>query len=264
MTTRTFTTGDGTTILADINDSLRIVNAGPPVIALPPLKPGPIGVAMLFVPRAVSLVEQVPMLVYYHGHHGPSSIEGYVNQMPERDFRPSLAGSKVFLVEPQGGPLSKFGDLGTPAGLSSLIDGAMWNALVNGQPPRPSPIPTPKPPSLIVAAFSGGGDALNAVVFGARADYVNLISEVWCFDSMYSGEGAQWVQWARKPENAKKTLRVRVSTEVDNAGGSPAAQLKIIQEAVKGRPAANIDVAKAVDSTHEGLPGKFIAQWLKP
>ena len=60
-----------------------------PVIALPPLKSGAIGAAMLFVPKAVFQVEQVPMLVYFHGHHGPNSIEGYVNQMPRQRARPS-------------------------------------------------------------------------------------------------------------------------------------------------------------------------------
>jgi len=81
---KTITTGDGTTHFVDINDRLRIVSAGPPVIALPPLKSGAIGAAMLFVPKAVFQVEQVPMLVYFHGHHGPNSIEGYVNQMPKQ------------------------------------------------------------------------------------------------------------------------------------------------------------------------------------
>ena len=259
---KTITTGDGTTHFVDINDRLRIVSAGPPVIALPPLKSGAIGAAMLFVPKAVFQVEQVPMLVYFHGHHGPNSIEGYVNQMPQqRDFRPLLAGEKVLLVEPQGGPYSNFGDLGTPYGLCSLIDGAMWNALLLGQPPRPSPVPTPKPPSLILAAYSGGGAALTKILLGAKADYANLISEVWCFDSMYSSEGAQLVQWANA---TKKTLRVRVSTEVANAKGSPAAQASAIEEAIKAARPSNIDIAKPVPSTHEGLPSKFIAEWLAP
>ena len=43
---------------------------------------------MLFIPLQVSLVEQVPMVVYYHGHNAQHSIEGYIQAMSVRDFRP--------------------------------------------------------------------------------------------------------------------------------------------------------------------------------
>src|SRR5580692_6524296 len=76
---------------------------------------------MLFIPLKVSLVEQVPMLVYYHGHNSQHSIEGYIQAMTQRDFRPSLKDKQVLLVEPWGGGGSRFGALQTPAGLELLI-----------------------------------------------------------------------------------------------------------------------------------------------
>jgi len=154
---KTVTDGHGTAHFFDVHDSIRIVSHGPPVVALPPAKNGSIGATMLFIPQAVSLVEQATMLVYYHGHHGPATIEGYVTAKRERNFRPLLRNKKVLLVEPQG-PRSKFVDLGTPAGLASLIDDAMFTAFVHGPTPRVAPVPTPKPPALILAAFSGSGD----------------------------------------------------------------------------------------------------------
>ena len=246
---------NGTTQIFDVSGDIRIIKKGPPIVALPPLA---IGTALLFIPQAVTLADQVPMLVYYHGHHGPQSIEGYVNELKERDFRPLLRSTKVLLVEPQGGPLSRFGQLGTPAGLTRLIDQAMSTALRLGPPGRRMPDPIPKPSSLILAGFSGGGAALNNVVLDVKADYISRLSEVWCFDSMYSFEGKKWVDWVRQAGNSKRQLRVRVSTE--EANGRPGAQARVINQALTW--AGEIDVEEPVESTHEGLPSKFIADWL--
>src|SRR5450755_434412 len=102
---KSVTDGNGTTHFFDVFDGKATV-----------------GQSMLYIPLAVSLVEQVPMLVYYHGHNGQHSIEGYVKAMPQRDFRPALKDKKVLLVEPWGGTRSTFGNLGTAAGLGTLID----------------------------------------------------------------------------------------------------------------------------------------------
>src|SRR5262249_38912374 len=173
-----------------------------------------LGRAMLFIPQAVSLVEQVPMLIYYHGHHnahGPAKIEDYIAKKTERDFRPLLRDKKVLLVEPEGGLSSNFRGLSDAAGTSTLIWRAMQKAF-EGPPARPLPKHVPKPPSIIFAAFSGGGATMNEVALDKSADYAGLISEVWCFDSMYSEEGNKWVAWAKE---TKKTLRVRTSDEED-------------------------------------------------
>jgi hypothetical protein len=123
--------------------------------------------------------------------------------------------------------------------------------------PRTLPDPVPKPPSLIVAGFSGGGATLNKVVFGVKADYVNRISEVWCLDSMYSGEGRKWVAWAKE---TKKKLRVRVSKQ--EGTGDPRAQADVVRAAKKGGGLDNIDIDGVIDTTHEKLPGMFLQQWL--
>jgi len=255
------TDGNGTTHFFTVYDKfeagVQITKIGPHEQRLTNVVRGR---AMLFIPNAVSLAEQVPMLVYYHGHHGPRLIEGYIKEMPaERDFRPLLKDTKVVLIEPQGGPLSKFGHLGTPAGVTLLLWRAMQKAFA-GPPERKLPKPVPSPPSLILAGFSGGGAALKDVVLDSKADYMKLLTEVWCFDSMYSGEGEKMVNFAR---DSKKKVRVRVSTEVANDKGSPSGQADKIQKLMTEPLRAVVDIEKAVNSTHEGLPGKFVAEWLK-
>jgi hypothetical protein len=252
------TDGNGTTRFFTVYDKfsagVQITSTGPHEQRLTNVVRGR---AMLFIPQAVSLAEQVPMLVYYHGHHGPSLIEGYIKEKAERDFRPLLKDKKVLLVEPQGGPLSRFEFLGTPAGLTLLLWRAMQKAF-EGPPERKLPKQVPNPSSLILVGFSGGGAAVKKLVLpDVKADYTNRLTAVWCFDSMYSGEGDEYVNWARK---SKKTLRVRVSTTEDT--GKPRAQAAVIRAAKKAPRDDNIDIDKAIETSHEKLPGLFIPGWL--
>ena len=135
-------------------------------------------------------------------------------------------------------------------------------AISLGPPPRAAPTPPPKPPSLILAGFSGGGATLKKVVLGSKADYISRLSEVWCLDCMYSGEGDEWVAWAKDKGNAKKKLRVRVSDE--ESTGSPRAQADVIRQSIKPKSESNIDIDKTIHVSHEGLPGKFMPGWLQP
>ena len=255
---KTITDANGTTHFFEVYGSDPIiVSRGPPIIALPPPV---IGTAMVFIPRATSLVEQVPMLVYYHGHNGSASIEDYIKANKHRDFRPLLQSTKVVLVEPWGGHKSKFGDLASGAGLARLIDQAMSAALRLGPGARRVLGPTPRPQSLILAGFSGGGATLRNVVIGSKADYIHRLTEAWCLDCMYSGEGQSWLDWARTGGNSGRTLRVRTSTE--EGTGSPRAQAKIIRDAAEHRRDPNIDIEKTTQAGHEQLPSLFIQGWL--
>jgi hypothetical protein len=250
--TKTLTDGNGTTHFFDVYPAKRTRHVN-----------DVIGKAMLFIPIGTSMVEQVPMLIYYHGHNKQASIERYVKAQKERDFRPLLASKKVLLVQPWGGHYSNFGALQTAAGVSALIDQAMFIALTYGPPVRPMPplgTPTPKPQSLIIAGFSGGGHPLNSVVIDSKGDYLNRLTEAWSFDSMYWAEGQKWVNWAHGSGNSGKKLRVRLSTGEDS--GKPRAQAEIIRKAIKGAPAGNIDIDQPITSTHEELPGRFIPGWL--
>ena len=250
--TKTVTDGNGTTHFFDVSPGTRTRSPR-----------DKIGAAMLFIPLATKMVEQVPMLVYYHGHKGPDTIEGYVNSKKERDFRSKLAAKKVLLVEPQGGPFSQFGTLATPAGLATLIEQAMFIALTYGPPVRPmAPLgaPIPKPKSLILAGFSGGGDALRAVVIDSKADYINRLAEVWCFDCMYSGEGKAWSNWSIQTARGNQHLRVRVTEKgFGETTGKPRAQYEDMIQA--GLPIDG-DFDAPVKTDHETLPGMFIEKWL--
>jgi hypothetical protein len=257
--TKTITDANGTTHFFEVYGNEPVVlSQGPPVVALPPPE---IGSAMVFVPRAVSLVEQVPMVVYYHGHNGSSSIEDYLKADKYRDFRAKLASAKAVLVEPWGGHRSKFHALGTSAGLSSLIDQAMSTAIRLGSPVRSVPSPVPRT-SLILAGFSGGGATLKNLVMGSTADYIHRLKEVWCLDCLYSEEGQSWLNWARTSGNAGRMLRVRTSTAENT--GSPRRQAKIILDAVRRAGDANIDIEEPTRVGHEELPGLFIQDWLTP
>jgi hypothetical protein len=259
MAEKTIVDANGTTHFFEVYGSEPIIlKKGPPVVALPPPV---IGSAMVFVPRAVSLAEHVPMVVYYHGHNGSSSIEDYIKANKYRDFRAKLRGTKAVLVEPWGGYKSKFGALGTPAGLNSLIDEAMSTAIRLASPPRSVPYPIPKA-RLILAGFSGGGATLKNLVIGSKADFIQRLKEVWCIDCMYSGEGQSWLDWAKSPANAGRTLRVRTSDE--ESTGSPRTQAKIILDAVTRKHEPNIDIEKTTHARHEELPGLFIEEWLAP
>jgi hypothetical protein len=219
-----------------------------------PDKGNPAGV-MLFIPLAVSLVEQAPLLVYYHGHNSQHSIESYVQAMTQRNFRPSLRDKQVLLVEPWGGGGSRFGALQTPAGLEALIDLVMFTAISNGPPARPCPVRSPAPKSLILSGFSGGGQALNGVAMGAGAAYLRLLTEIWCFDCMYSEEGGKWATWAA----ANKSVKLRVRLSSGESSGSPRKQGGILAAASKG---LNVDVGAVIQSGHEDLPGKCISTFL--
>jgi len=236
---RSTTDSNGTTHLFDVFDGKSVV-----------------GKAMAFVPIGVGMVEQVPMIVYYHGHNGQGSIEDYIKALKARDFRPKLRTKKVVFVEPWGGHMSKFGALGTGAGLPTLISAAMFTAISNGPTTRPCPANPPPPPSLIMAGFSGGGATLKNIVLESKSPSLSLLTEAWCFDCMYSGEGQAWVNWAKSSDNADKQLRVRVTTSEDT--GAPRAQAKIIQ----ATPRPNIDIKGPVELGHEACPGEFIPDWI--
>ena len=236
--TKTVTDANGTTHFFDVFNGASVL-----------------GTAMAFLPAGVAIAESVPMAVYYHGHNSQTSIEGYIQAMKQRDFRPLLASKKVLWVEPWGGTLSKFGTMATGPGLTTLIESAMFTAISYGKPSRPRPVKPPPPPSLILAGFSGGGASLNAVV-KSSSTYLSLLTEAWAFDCLYSEEGQKntWVDWAKA--NTGKTLRVRVST--GETGGSPRRENKII----KAAGVSNIDSDDPVATGHEDCPGKFIPQWL--
>ena len=231
---------------------------------------------MVFVPLKVSLPEQAPMLVYYHGHDkkdgkpllNHKDIDDYVRSRPERDLRPRLMSKRVVLVEPWGQWSSTFPGLGGTQGLTALVRKAMCVAISQGPPARPcSEDAPPWPPSLILAGFSGGGATLKSAGIGLTGPCLALLTEVWCFDCMYSGEGGAWLKWARA--NAK-TLRVRVTSASAAHGegsGAPRREAAGMQAAIGKQSdwgADSIDVGAPVDTSHEALPGMFIPRWLSP
>ena len=233
---KTVTDGNGTTHFFDVVDKMIVI-----------------GKAMVFVP-ARSLVEAVPMLVYYHGHNSQDSIEGYIGEWNSCDFRPLLGAKKSRVGRALGWHEVKVRNAHDRFGPDDP------DRLGNGyrhfrRPGRASPATPPPPQSLIIAGFSGGGAALNARG-GSNSAYLGRLSEAWAFDCLYSEEGQRqtWVNWAKA--NGSKRLRLRVTTM--ETSGSPRRENKII----RATPLPNIDAADPVGVGHEDCPGTFIPQWI--
>lgn len=229
--TTTVTDGNGTSHFVEVFDGKRVT-----------------GKALVFLPAGVTLAEQVPMLVYFHGYNSQNDLDSYMKAAPARDLRKVLRGKKALLVEPWGGNKSTFGAFTSAAGLATLIEYAMFTAVSYGPPTRPCPVKPPPPASLILAGFSGGGAPLQAAVKAGPPPH--LFKQVWCFDCMYSGEGAAWVKWAKA--NPDKTLRVRATTK--ESSGKPRAEAKVVE-------AAGLD-AEIVEMSHEDCPATFIPKFL--
>jgi hypothetical protein len=71
-----------------------------------------IGNAMAFVPNGTGLVEQAPMVVYFHGvsFAHAQNIETYLSsEKGIWDIRTALSTEKMVLVVPWGGPRSQGG-----------------------------------------------------------------------------------------------------------------------------------------------------------
>jgi hypothetical protein len=197
-------------------------------------------VAMLFVPVAVH-IDHAPMIVYFHGWSSsddtpPKSIEEYIGSNPVRDFRPLMKQKKVTLIEPWGGTYSKqFFSAATPLGLPAMLDAAIGQT---------------RPSSLIMVGFSGGGVALRNTAPKLSGTTFSLLSEVWCLDCMYSGEGDEWGSWSRK---TGKRLRVGLSS--GESSGLPRAQERNIGKGEK-------ITIEHFDCGHEPLPRQCIESWL--
>jgi hypothetical protein len=233
------------------------------------------GKAMVFIPKSVS--SQAPVLVYYHGYtntndkaHGQHSIGDYIawtdtdphhrsGRPQPRDLRPLLKDKKVVLVEPWGGQRSNFGHLGYPLDPVKLIAAAaaMLKDLGGKASSRP----------LILAGFSGGGSALKKAVSNLRATpSFSSLTDVWCFDCMYSDkdkdgksvdvDGRYWLKWAQ--DNPSKKVHVCLSTGGGGKGTIPLKEAEYIQAGAKSL--TNIEIIKK-DTNHEALPGMCIQDW---
>lgn len=218
-----------------------------------------IGDAMAFLPTSVKMAEAVSTLVYFHGHNDSADLPAYLRSNPTtRDLRPLLSAKQVTLIQPWGGHGSAFQQFQTGDGLTALIEYGLRVMIEYATPTRPCPVQVPNPPAIILAAHSGGGTALKAAA-NSSSSYLNLVSQVWGFDCMYSGEGNDWVRWCRA--NGGKRLRVRASTHPPSR--KPREEAEKILAAVRNRtnPLRNADV-EVVNLAHSLFPRTFIPAFL--
>lgn len=218
-----------------------------------------IGDAMAFLPAGITAAESVPTLVYFHGHNSVANLPAYLRSNPStRDLRPLLSGKRVALIQPWGGHHSAFGRFQTGPGLTALIETGLRVLIEYATPSRPCPVQVPNPPAVILAAHSGGGEALRAAV-KSSSTYLPLVEQVWAFDCMYSGEGDEWIRWCRA--NSSKRFRVRASTH--QWSRKPRAEAEKILAATRHRthPLQNADV-EVVNLAHDSFPRTFIPAFL--
>jgi hypothetical protein len=171
-----------------------------------------IGNAMAFVPNSTGLVEQVPMVIYFHGisFAHAQNLETYLSsEKGIWDIRSALSTEKMLLVVPWGGPMSQgsYAAFFSATALSELIQTAMRVAITNGSAKR-QVAEVPWPAKLVLAGHSGGGLALLKAA-NAKTPYSRLLTDVWALDCMYWHEGNDWVRWCNRSDNANRTLHVR-------------------------------------------------------
>lgn len=218
-----------------------------------------IGDAMAFLPAGITAAESVPTLVYFHGHNTQANLAAYLRSNPSaRDLRPLLSGKRVALIQPWGGHQSAFQRFQTGPGLTALIEGGLRVLIEYAIPSRPCPVQIPNPPAVILAAHSGGGEALRAAA-KSSSTYLPLVEQVWAFDCMYWSEGNDWIGWCRA--NTSKRLRVRASTHQWSRKPRAEAE-KILAATQRGAsPLQNADVG-VVDLAHDSFPRTFIPAFL--
>lgn len=214
-----------------------------------------IGNAMAFVPNGTGLVEQAPMVVYFHGKSfaHAHNLETYLSsEKGIWDIRPALRMEKVLLVMPWGGPLSQggFASFFGAAALAELIQTAMRVAVVNGAVKRTDVAEVPWPASLVLAGHSGGGLALLKAA-NAKTPYSRLLTDVWALDCMYWYEGKDWVKWCN--ENTGQTLHVR-------AANKPLKPKVQADEMLKTRP-KNADI-EIVSVGHFDMPKTYAPEFV--
>jgi hypothetical protein len=213
-----------------------------------------IGNAMCFVPNGTGLVEQAPMVVYFHGVSfvHAQNIETYLSsEKGIWDIRTALSTEKMVLVVPWGGPRSQNGysSFFGAAALTELIQTAMRVAIVNGATKR-EVAEVPWPHRLVLAGHSGGGLALLKAA-NASTPYSRLVTDVWALDCMYWHEGGDWVRWCHK--NTSRTLHVR-------AVNKPLKPKIQADEMLKSKP-KNADI-QIVNVGHFEMPKVYAPQFV--
>jgi hypothetical protein len=139
----------------------------------------------IYLPEKYHPESQVNVLVYLHGHKREDLVRGSIEDIlaaPGYKFRDQIAktGKNFVLVAPTLGTKAQSGDLMTSGGAETYL-GVVMKALSMGGPHST----TPDVGNIVVAAHSGAGLTLLAILQQASMDFRKKITECWGFDCLY-------------------------------------------------------------------------------
>ncbi len=157
----------------------------------------------IFIPENYRPQQRVDLILYLPGHKNSRNltIDRYWRILPLRAFREKLNESRknVILVTPTLGLHSQAGWLDQSGGLDHYM-GLIMAALGRYGPYQGR---TPEVGNIILAAHSGGGDAMRKII-ASNQRYSPNIRECWGFDCFYSdADPVVSARWARSRPDSR-------------------------------------------------------------
>ena len=186
---------------------------------------------VLFIPSKFRNDPRLRLILYFHGFtDGKPDLRSYMHRLPSPlPLRKIIGGDGRFaFAMPWLG--TQCASLGHITGSAIAFDAyltALTAALAGLATGLPNFLATPGL-QLILAAHSGGGDALSKAVMLSSSAFNNVVTNVWAFDCFYPYTSAPpWVAWANT--NKRKTLSIyytampkgtaTISTAIDRGTG---------------------------------------------
>lgn len=210
----------------------------------------------LFVPDKYHHDPATRLIVYYHGWtRGNPDLRSYLHWTTPLPIRKILADDGRFaFAMPWLGVKSLERDHIT--GSTAAFD-AWLNAVIAAINPRGTASAgsgaTPKV-QLILAAHSGGGDALDATIILASA-FVKAVQDVWAFDCFYTDRSERWIHWANADKDNHHLTIFYIDTGNPRSNTAPASR-EIGRRTGKNAPTHEL-------GDHENMPKNLLPGLLK-
>ncbi|MBA3500566.1 MAG: hypothetical protein M4D80_13435 [Myxococcota bacterium] len=159
-------------------------------LGIPKIKP----MTAVFVPHGYRHGPTVDLMLYLHGHTGPTPIKSYFRR-EDAPVRQRVAASKknIILVAPSLGMRSESGVLVEKGGLDRFL-----GLVLAGLGVARGANPTLR--HLILAAHSGGGTHMATLAVRESRAAVQNVRACWGFDCFYNPllDPPKWLTWARR------------------------------------------------------------------
>jgi hypothetical protein len=205
------------------------------------------------LPPGYNVDEEVDVILYLHGHGGPSPIDRYWSARNARrgnrsPLREGLAASRndAVLVAPSLGPRSQAERLTAPGGLDEFLAHALAGLRARAR----SGGAAPRMRHLILAGHSGGGLVMLLLASGGSRAATQALRQCWALDAFFNPKlDPRWIAWAQR--HPDKRLIGLVATAAPRAG----ARRRARPASRRARPRQRT----AVPGTHRRRPALGLA-----